>query len=60
LEDAKAKLKQDLKERTEERDKEMETRITIQDKLRKDVRELQNTISDTKAKYRVDKQPLQF
>ena len=60
LENAKAKLEQELKERTKERDQEKETRAIMQDKLWKDIEELQNTLRDIKAKYQVDTQSLQF
>ena len=60
LENAKAKLEQELKERTKERDQEKETRVTMQDKLWKDIGKLQNTLSDIRSKYQVDKQPSQY
>lgn len=60
LEGAKAKLEQQLEQRTKELDQEKETRTTMQDKLRKDVKELQTALSEIKAKYQVDKRPLEF
>jgi chromosome segregation ATPase len=60
LEDAKANLEQELKKRTTERDQETQTRVTMQNKLWKDIEVLQNTVSDIMAKYKVDEQPLEF
>jgi hypothetical protein len=60
LEDAKAKLEQRLEERTKELDQEKETRVTMQDKLSRDVRGLQETLNDIKAKYEMDNKPLEF
>lgn len=60
LEDAKAKLEQRLEERTKELDREKQTRSTMQDKLERDVRGLQETLNDIKAKYEMDNKPLEF
>lgn len=60
LEDAKAKLEHRLEERTKELDQEKETRVTMQDKLSRDVRGLQETLNDINAKYEMDNKPLEF
>jgi septal ring factor EnvC (AmiA/AmiB activator) len=60
LEDAKAKLEKELKERTKELEQEKETRVTMQDKLWKDIGGLQEKLYDIKVQYHMDKQPLQF
>jgi hypothetical protein len=60
LEDAKAKLEGELSKKTNELDQEKETRITMQDKLSGDIRELQKTLKDIKAKYEMEEKSLEF
>jgi hypothetical protein len=45
---------------TIERDREKETRVTMQDKARTDIKRLEKTITDFKTQYHVDRRPLKF
>ncbi|RVX74921.1 hypothetical protein B0A52_01198 [Exophiala mesophila] len=60
LQSDKARVRQELVQRIQERDGEKELRETMQTKLRADVKALEKALTDIKAKYEVEQQPSQF
>lgn len=60
LETANASLQQELDKMTIERDQEKETRETMQNKARTDIKRLEKELSDITAQYHVDRRPLKF
>lgn len=60
LESSKARLELELNERTRERDREKDIRETMHNKAQTNIKELERTLAETRDKYRMVRQPLQF
>lgn len=60
LENTNAQLNAELQQRTVELKREKETRITMQNKAHDDIEKLEAVMAADKAKYRVDRRPLEF
>ncbi|OQU96158.1 hypothetical protein CLAIMM_02275 [Cladophialophora immunda] len=60
LEEAKAKLTKDLHDRTSERDQEKDLRIMLQEKMQKDMKEVEGELATIKKQYQLEQRPLEF
>lgn len=60
LEETNARLRQDLHDRTSERDQEKALRIIVQEKMQKDNAEFQRELDTIKKQYLLEQRPLEF